>query len=90
MIAGVMTSARGLTEPASTTKRAKMGGDQAVNPIVGGGGAASAPGAPTAGGEGAAPAATLPPFVTPDILARLRNISGGLGYLNLRPNIGFG
>ena len=33
-IAGVVTSARGVLEPASTTKRVMMGGDQQINPTL--------------------------------------------------------
>ena len=33
-IPGVVTSARGVLEPASTTKRVMMGGDQQINPLL--------------------------------------------------------
>ena len=39
MIAGVATSAQGVTEAASTTKRVRTGGDQQLNPSLGGTGA---------------------------------------------------
>lgn len=35
MIAGVATSARGVLEPASTTRRVRAGGDQNIMPVLG-------------------------------------------------------
>lgn len=57
MIAGVATGAMGLLEPASTTKKVRAGGDQQINPVIGGSGpspavapvSSAAPSGPTQG-----------------------------------------
>lgn len=41
-IAGLATTSQGLTDEASTTKRVKMGGNDALNPSIGGGGGSAA------------------------------------------------
>lgn len=83
-LAGVATSAQGVTDAASTTRRVKTGGDQQLSPSIGGGGGASVSG-------GAASGATPPPsssggFVIPIIAnpalqaaARKRGVGGAGG-----------
>lgn len=58
MIAGVATSARGIAEPASTTKRVRAGGDAPIMPLIGG-----APAPLT--GAASAPAPSPPPAAQP-------------------------
>lgn len=53
LIAGVATSAQGVTSPASTTKRVRAGGDQNVTPVLGG--APSTGGVIEAGGGSTGP-----------------------------------
>jgi len=48
-IAGILTSAQGVGEQSSTTKRVRAGGDQNINPIIGGGGGSVTPAAPISG-----------------------------------------
>lgn len=79
-IAGVVTSAQGLLEPASTTKRVMAGGDQIINPVI--------------GGSGPSPTAVLPapaassagPTYAPQFLPPRRSKQSGAG---VRPNAAF-
>lgn len=68
-IPGIVTSPRGILEPASTTKRVMAGGDQLVNPLLGGAG--PSPTVLTPGGSASpAPAPTVP---LPSVLAARKN-----------------
>lgn len=50
LIPGIATSAQGVTTQASTTKRVKAGGDQQINPVLGGSGSSGPSVVETGGG----------------------------------------
>lgn len=88
-LSGVATSAQGILEAASTTKRVKMGGDQLLNPSIGGPGAAAgtildtapvSPGAGTVLGLAASPGGKQKGLPVPPSY-----FGGGMGNRSSRP-----
>lgn len=78
LIAGIATSARGLTEPASTTKRVRAGGDAPIMPLMGGG-SASTTGAAPAPAPSPAPVAATPAAVAAAVRPKPRVALGAGG-----------